>query len=246
MNTSRPRTFSMISTLTSPSLKRPISACPTGNRRCRAMSCASAAIGVAAEQRQGLGIHDRPNFLSDSEPLAGVEGFEPPYGGIKTRCLTTWRHPRRTQTVTLSATGRAAANDPRRGPRICATLSEPTARCAAHPARVRSWRRCTHRFRSDARRYARRADRVAHQPIERVPPPARSVARTTGSQTLRVWPAEKARIVMTAEFRVNSGAWKISAVLTRNARVNHQKPARRQCVPASAARRDPRPRRESP
>src|SRR5262245_11033975 len=25
--------------------------------------------------------------------LAGVEGFEPPYGGIKTRCLTTWRHP---------------------------------------------------------------------------------------------------------------------------------------------------------
>src|ERR1051326_1834434 len=25
--------------------------------------------------------------------LAGVEGFEPPNGGIKTRCLTTWRHP---------------------------------------------------------------------------------------------------------------------------------------------------------
>src|SRR5580693_10726445 len=25
--------------------------------------------------------------------LAGVEGFQPPYGGIKTRCLTTWRHP---------------------------------------------------------------------------------------------------------------------------------------------------------
>jgi hypothetical protein len=26
--------------------------------------------------------------------LAGVEGFEPPNGGIKTRCLTTWRHPK--------------------------------------------------------------------------------------------------------------------------------------------------------
>src|SRR5581483_9355756 len=25
--------------------------------------------------------------------VAGVEGFEPPNGGIKTRCLTTWRHP---------------------------------------------------------------------------------------------------------------------------------------------------------
>lgn len=25
--------------------------------------------------------------------LAGVEGFEPPHDGTKTRCLTTWRHP---------------------------------------------------------------------------------------------------------------------------------------------------------
>jgi hypothetical protein len=25
--------------------------------------------------------------------LAGVAGFEPTNGGIKTRCLTTWRHP---------------------------------------------------------------------------------------------------------------------------------------------------------
>jgi len=30
---------------------------------------------------------------SATEELAGVEGFEPPNGGIKTRCLTTWRHP---------------------------------------------------------------------------------------------------------------------------------------------------------
>jgi hypothetical protein len=25
--------------------------------------------------------------------LAGAGGFEPPYGGIKIRCLTTWRRP---------------------------------------------------------------------------------------------------------------------------------------------------------
>src|ERR1700733_5928059 len=25
--------------------------------------------------------------------MAGVEGFEPPYGWIKTRCLHAWRHP---------------------------------------------------------------------------------------------------------------------------------------------------------
>ena len=30
---------------------------------------------------------------SDEEELAGVAGFEPTNGGIKTRCLTTWRHP---------------------------------------------------------------------------------------------------------------------------------------------------------
>lgn len=27
------------------------------------------------------------------QKLAGVAGFEPTNGGIKTRCLTTWRHP---------------------------------------------------------------------------------------------------------------------------------------------------------
>ena len=25
--------------------------------------------------------------------MAGMEGFEPPNAGTKTRCLTTWRHP---------------------------------------------------------------------------------------------------------------------------------------------------------
>ena len=25
--------------------------------------------------------------------MAGMGGFEPPHDGIKTRCLTTWRHP---------------------------------------------------------------------------------------------------------------------------------------------------------
>src|SRR5258708_11965975 len=34
-----------------------------------------------------------------SSTLAGVEGFEPPYGGIKTRCLTAWRHPNVKSTI---------------------------------------------------------------------------------------------------------------------------------------------------
>src|ERR1700679_3285787 len=41
--------------------------------------------------------HPLGPFLVDEplqpQKLAGVEGFEPPYGGIKTRCLTAWRHP---------------------------------------------------------------------------------------------------------------------------------------------------------
>src|SRR3984957_12225681 len=42
-------------------------------------------------------LSSRTNFQSTNgsnrKSLAGVEGFEPPYGGIKTRCLTAWRHP---------------------------------------------------------------------------------------------------------------------------------------------------------
>src|SRR5271168_153129 len=42
---------------------------------------------------------DSNSLLSEDDidpfhELAGVEGFEPPYGGIKTRCLTAWRHPK--------------------------------------------------------------------------------------------------------------------------------------------------------
>src|ERR1700692_3538403 len=36
---------------------------------------------------------NQPQKTSRPVHLAGVEGFEPPYGGIKTRCLTAWRHP---------------------------------------------------------------------------------------------------------------------------------------------------------
>src|SRR6202167_2425915 len=41
---------------------------------------------------------DSNSLLSEDDidpyhELAGGEGFEPPYGGIKTRCLTAWRHP---------------------------------------------------------------------------------------------------------------------------------------------------------
>ena len=33
-------------------------------------------------------------YLLDIKKLAGVLGFEPRYAGIKTLCLTAWRHPK--------------------------------------------------------------------------------------------------------------------------------------------------------
>ena len=35
--------------------------------------------------------------------LAGAGGFEPPYGGIKIRCLTTWLRPNRQQNTVARA-----------------------------------------------------------------------------------------------------------------------------------------------
>src|ERR1700722_2009461 len=97
MNTSRPRTFSMISMLTSPSLKRPTEARPTGSRRSRAISCASAGFAFPVNRASVSDSTIRVSLINTDHQcqsaLAGVEGFEPPNGGIKTRCLTTWRHP---------------------------------------------------------------------------------------------------------------------------------------------------------
>ena len=36
---------------------------------------------------------DEDDVFADSKNLAGMAGFEPANDGIKTRCLTTWRHP---------------------------------------------------------------------------------------------------------------------------------------------------------
>ena len=57
--------------------------------------------------------------------MAGAGGFEPPYGGIKIRCLTAWRRPNMTKWELANS---FAANDPVRrfshSPRILSTLAE--------------------------------------------------------------------------------------------------------------------------
>jgi integrase len=59
----------------------------------------------------------------DVGELAGVEGFEPPNGGIKTRCLTTWRHPNLNQRSFKPPTSQARASRSVREPRTPRILS---------------------------------------------------------------------------------------------------------------------------
>jgi hypothetical protein len=42
-------------------------------------------------------------FRMLTKNLAGAGGFEPPYGGIKIRCLTTWLRPNRQQNTVARA-----------------------------------------------------------------------------------------------------------------------------------------------
>jgi hypothetical protein len=91
--TSRARTFCLISTVTSPSEKRPTWAAPRVVPRCWAISAAKLRIGIAGENHEvGLvGLHERPSSLKKMpcaiRTLAGEKGFEPLHAGIKIRCL---------------------------------------------------------------------------------------------------------------------------------------------------------------
>ena len=76
---------------------------------------------------------------SAQEELAGVAGFEPTNGGIKTRCLTTWRHPNKKRS---SVRGRRAfypSRHPQRAPtphsRVKSRLQSPHHRRHIQPPR---------------------------------------------------------------------------------------------------------------
>jgi hypothetical protein len=75
--------------------------------------------------------------------LAGAGGFEPPYRGIKIRCLTTWLRPNRLGRLT----GRPPAGNKTAGETfsIFASKSKPTMRArkgsSGYPS-VRSGKRC--------------------------------------------------------------------------------------------------------
>ncbi len=77
----------------------------------------------------------KPSDNSSHQLLAGVEGFEPPYGGIKTRCLTAWRHPNGNQ-HSARRRGPGPAVTARRYPRAACPASCSGGRRPSHQGRV--------------------------------------------------------------------------------------------------------------
>ncbi len=52
---------------------------------------------IASSKRKGVWVGGpvcTAKINESAECLAGAGGFEPPYGGIKIRCLTAWRRPK--------------------------------------------------------------------------------------------------------------------------------------------------------
>src|SRR5580765_668374 len=89
-NTSLPRTFSSNSTITSPSENLPTIARPSERFRCFATSCPRRGLALPVNTiRRSSGAEFIPAFPIHRAQalLAGEEGFEPSYGGIKIRCL---------------------------------------------------------------------------------------------------------------------------------------------------------------
>src|ERR1700722_445807 len=70
----------------------------------------------------------QPTNCSHLIIVAGVEGFEPPYGGIKTRCLTAWRHPNLESTIgeTSGAETQAVANLSSKGESFSPRTKKPS------------------------------------------------------------------------------------------------------------------------
>src|ERR1051325_9670929 len=111
--TSPPRTFSVISTWTSPSLKRPTSAWPRGTPTYRAIASASGGVEVPPHIFISF-------FIPSAFPRIGREGLEPSLPDPESGALPAWRPP----------TGRGSRLRETRHARFCPVRSQPTRRRA--------------------------------------------------------------------------------------------------------------------
>ena len=56
-------------------------------------------LGRRIRERRSGDLWRRASCRISPDSLAGAGGFEPPYGGIKIRCLTAWRRPKARRTI---------------------------------------------------------------------------------------------------------------------------------------------------
>ena len=139
--------------------------------------------------------------------MAGAGGFEPPNGGIKTRCLATWRRPKKTSLNSLQCRESIQTlHRNRRHPRGGSGDKAARARPLYQTRQI-----STRRFPSFSL-------------LENGPPSHFHALRisgysamATGCRSLRPAPEKKAATVIGAVLRVNSGWPKISAVCTSQA-----------------------------
>ena len=57
--------------------------------------CCCRSFRTRMMQTESMAYH-LATLLSFKEKLAGVVGFEPTHDGVRVHCLTTWRHPSKT------------------------------------------------------------------------------------------------------------------------------------------------------
>src|SRR5579862_5392581 len=167
---------------------------------------------------------------ADPHELAGVEGFEPPNGGIKTRCLTTWRHPSTLCTAPRGGNLTAASSAPPL-PQLLAQRRDVQPPChrarpaVGNPRREALGLRGAGKRRVHARAGARQARRSeAAEPVERLA----HLRAERAHDTLAVVPAARLKKVaycdeggISCQFR----ALEHRCGAHRDPRVNHQVPA---------------------
>ena len=200
------------------------------------MSCAS--CGLALPANTAIVERSIPESLVLHEPrlslMAGAEGFEPPNGGIKTRCLTTWRRPNyttRSWTRCDNQQRRAvqAAHNEARSSAQASAPGQPALR--AHRAAPRTRRR---RFRSALPRQIHEAN----QALQRSRIAAAHGGRAVVAATRREKGAYCRDGGITCQFRGLKDLRRAHCSL----RFDHQIVPSPGSRPASAARRRLRPR----
>ncbi len=250
MNTSRPRTFSMISTLTSPSLKRPTSRGPpagAGGARSRARArdwrCRVNSASVSESTIRAF-LCSRPIHHFSDRHWLGWKDSNLRMAGSKPAALPLGDTP--ANQLSQRSAAHAAASDPDRGLRSCSNSVRNPLRNAARASSfaLEAGEDAAARYPSVARLPAQPCDRNCASSQSSAAATSRIARRTTGSQSLPgLVYGEKARIVMRRRISCQFRGLEDLGSTDGDSRVDHQKPPLAAGTWTAAAPRVPPPRR---